>query len=244
VIATAWFGAWAVLLNPASPRAPRAAPPVPRVVYLPAESETLTPTGATAEARMLWSPVLFSLPTSLGFSRDALTNEVRMRPPLGQYGGFTNFLERTTHDAPVLEPLPSADLRQAAAGTPEVVAMPDSESPAFDLVSASTSALFQVMLLDGLAGRRFAEARLPVHPWVNGAKPWEAVAYLELDGGGRVVHAFIENPSPSETLNARLAQVLRGWRLAEPGSADSGRVVFRNKGRTPESAGPAGEGAP
>jgi hypothetical protein len=236
MIATSWFGAWALLLSPASPRPARGVALVPRVVYLPSMSDAAAPTGVTAEVRMLWSPVLFSLPTPLGFSRDALTNEMRMRPPLGPYAGFTNFLERAARTAPVIEPPPRVNLPEMAANALRAVVASEPLTPAFDLTAVSTSALFEIVLLDGLAGRKFAETRLPVRPWVGGAKPWEAVAYLELDEAGRVVHVFLESPSPSDALNARLAQVLRAWRLAEPGSASSGRVLLRNKGRAQEQA--------
>jgi hypothetical protein len=218
-LALGWGLFWVSIWQPAAYTPPRRAPQfVPHAHYLPARAAA-SPT----DLRVMWSPVLFALPTPMGFSRTPSTSEGRERPRVQR---------------PSLEPqlMPSP---QMASGKPVVPAplrptfkdgvnfRVDEETPVFTAPPLSANAL-AMELLDGLASRRTAAPALPTLPAELTADSWTVIAHLEIGRDGGVQHVFLDPPSASAAFNAQLVQSLYCWRLLPTATATAGLVRFQH----------------
>jgi len=245
VLALAWFGGWGLLLQPAGSPAPATrVAKAPRVTYLPAPA--VQGDGATrADLRVLWSPVLFSLPTPMGFSRSAASNEATLRPPLQQALSTPVLLARPVPPpaAPLIPP-PVANLAGPAPAAPAVPA-----APVFTAPPPATSAAWQVLLRGGLADAAWQAQPLPPAPADGTAADVEAGAQLEFSREGWAQHVWLDAPTASSNVNAQLVRALLQWRCAPAAAPRSGAVVLRATGPTlppppaPAGSAPAG-GAP
>jgi hypothetical protein len=242
-LALAWHAFWGLWLRAAPPPAPLRAPVVPEVTYAPIQAAPESGGPALADARTLWSPVLFSLPTPMGFSRSALARRIGSQPPLAVPGDTAIFLERPApSDERVIRVGESVEALMRE--SPDRFAFHVPDVPALTPTAVSTGETVRVELLGGLAGRRFVRMDLPDEPRVRGDTAWEAGAYLEVDGEGRVVHVLLENPSESAKLNGMLVRSMRGWRMESAGRPHSGRVTLRYPGPARLAAQPGSPGAP
>ncbi len=243
-LAVAWHVFWGVWFQASPAPEPARAPAVPEVSYLPIPDGLASGETISADVRALASPVLFSLPTPMGFSRSALTNEIGSLPPLAVPGDTVAFLERSAPtDERIVQMGDSLEelMRESGARfplrVPEVSALAESSAGA-------TGETIQIEFLGGLAGRRFQRMDLPDDPRVRGDAAWEAGAFVEVDAEGRVRHVLLEKPSASAKLNGMLVRALLGWRLEKPGTPHSGRVVFRYPGPAQWAAQKGTPGAP
>lgn len=210
-LAAAWY-AWILFgLDPAPPPEPRArARPAP-VTYMPVEAAGMPD---RPDVRAIWSPVLFSLPTAVGFSRGAPSGPVA-RPPLD----------------PPAEPPPLLALRpQTPARTPVPLAPvplpayvpPPPRPPA----PAGTT-------MTPLEGAVPADAGFPVAPEARGDRAWEAEAQVDFGEDGLPRHAFVESADASSGVRGEIARGLHRWRRPAGGSAGRVRVRLVHSGTPP-----------
>ena len=230
LLAIGWHGFWGWFFSPAD-AIPGAAPArTPQVSYMPVHADGRDGEALSADIRALWSPVLFSIPTPMGFSRSVLTNEAGVRPPLGQPMMFSNFLERGASSisaSPLVTLPPLTDMVAQAVNS----LTPAGAGPSPIDVGPATAEEVRIEFLQGLARTPPANLKLPRHPWINGDKAWEMVLYIEFDEEGIVRQVFAESPTESDTLNAAIVQA--AWKLRlEPSEGPAvGRIVIRNRGR-------------
>ena len=223
-LAIGWFGFWGLVLRPEPVReTERTPPPAPRVTYLPG-TEGLGGRSAQADLRALWSPVLFALPTPMGFSRGATNSDVAWRPPLQQTQSEPVLLTRPPPAPAALMAVTPGLLARRAAAPPALV---PAEPPVFAGAPAATGRVWQVVLGDGLAGIRWQQQPLPEAPAEDGESLWEAGAQLEISREGVVQHVWLDTPTASAQVNDLLLHALLGWRSVPEAKARSGRVVLR-----------------
>jgi hypothetical protein len=243
-LAVAWHTFWGVWLQASPLPAPVRAPAVPDVSYLPVPDGPASGDALSSDVRALGSPVLFSLPTPMGFSRSALTNEIGSLPPLALPGDTVAFLERAAPvDERVVQVGESLEALMRQSGTRFPLRVPEASALAAP-AAVATGETIQVEFLGGLAGCRFQRMELPDDPRVRGDAAWEAGASVDVDAEGRVRHVLLDNPSASAKLNGMLVRALMGWRLEKPGTPHSGRVVLRYPGPTRLAAQGGTPGAP
>ncbi len=191
VLGAAWWS-WILLgLRPAPPPGP--AGPIGRmaVAYQPVQS--FAPP-ERPDARAIWSPVLFSLPTPAGFSREAPAGPAA-RPPLDPASDPPPLLDR------------AATRRMVAPATLPPVLLPPvplSDPPARPAPPPASWV--------ALAGEIPAGAGFPVPPGDRGASPWEAEAHVGFDSNGLPVHAFVESEDAPPAMRVAIARGLFRWR--------------------------------
>ncbi|MFH0954115.1 MAG: hypothetical protein V1873_07280 [Verrucomicrobiota bacterium] len=236
-VAVAWFVLWGMALEPLPPPRPAGAAAVPQVSFAPPPSGSATGDLAGAEAYRLWSSAVFSLPTPLGFSSPALTNAIGARPPLDVPEQAAVYLERVAARGLRSAAGLGASMQELAADSLTGFPVRLAEPPVFPSPGAGRG--IQIELSAGLAGQQFQSAELPDDRRARGEKAWEATAFVDVDEDGAVRYAFLENPTPSEKLNALLVRTLLRWRMAPAPAARSGRVTLRWLGPPPAGSSPS-----
>jgi len=218
-LAAVWFGFWGLLWQPESFIAPREAPRfTPHARYLPVRAAADGGEPAS-DLRVMWSPVLFALPTPMGFSRAPAAGDGHDRPRV----------QRPNIEPQLMPPPPAAPLT-ALVPTPKLPAFNDGarfrlddDTPVFAVLPAATPAL-AVEVLGGLAGRPCLEQPLPALPPDLAADSWTVAATLEVGREGRVQHVFLDPPSTVAEFNAQLTQAFLHWRFAPSAAAAQGSV--------------------
>lgn len=220
----AFWGFWLSLIE----QAPKAGSfCAPLVSFLP-EPSTSNGTMA-ADARAIWSPAVFSLPSEAGFSRGALTNAIGGRPPLQVPGGESLFLapppgaasEAGFRFAPTLE----KSVREVLTNLPDRLP----EAYVFG-ATAITGTGVQVELASGLEWNRIGTMDVPSEDILLKDKPWEATAFVEFNEEGNVSGVFLETKSSFEDVDASLIHALWRWQVENAKEPMSGRVKFRSPG--------------
>ncbi|MBN2786563.1 MAG: hypothetical protein JXR25_17230 [Pontiellaceae bacterium] len=190
--------------------------PVPPVTRFMVGGE-LTSANET-DARVVWSPVLFSLPSASGFSAELLDHDVKTSkttvPPKSETEQFL-----------------SVDLQQwknLDFGAPESLMISPSkkrlEIPEDDRGALSGIAPGRRVVLDpALRDRMIGEIVLPegLGQSTDADKVIEAV--LNVSEFGVVEHVFVQQPLSSKTLNQQLVSMLYQLRF-KPGNALESRI--------------------
>lgn len=218
-LAALWFGFWGLLWQPESFTAPREAPRfTPHARYLPVRAAADGGEPAS-DLRVMWSPVLFALPTPMGFSRAPAAGDGHDRPRV-----------QRPNIEPLLMPPPPPPPPTALVPTPTLPAFNDGvhfrldgATPVFAALPMATNAL-AIEMLGALAERRCLEQPLPPLPPDLAADSWTVMATLEVGREGRVQHVFLDPPSAVAEFNAQLTQALHRWRFAPAAAATQGPV--------------------
>jgi hypothetical protein len=230
MMAVVWYAFWGFWLSPIEPVTKAGISGAPAVSFLSGSGNS-----AAADARAVWSPWIFSLPSEAGFSRGALTNRIGGRPPLEVPGRDALFLappsivaaESGFRFAPDLED----SVREALPNLPDRL----SESCIFG-DTASTGTGVQVELASGLERTRFRTMDVPQDDVLLKDKPWEVTAFVEFNNEGKVSRVFMEAKSSFDDVDAVLVRSLWRWQVDGAKEPLSGRVTFRSPGR-PQVAG-------
>jgi hypothetical protein len=218
-LSAGWFAFWGLLWQPETFTAPRETPAfTPHARFLPvrAPADGGEP---QSDLRVMWSPVLFALPTPMGFSRAPAAGDGHDRPRV----------QRPNLEPLLMPPAPAAQ-RAALVPAPRLPALHDGATfrldgaaPVFAGLPATTNAM-TVEVLGGLAGLRCLEQSLPLMPPELTAESWTVTALIEVGRAGSVRHVFLDPPSASAAFNAQLTQAFLRWRFA-PAAADVQGVV-------------------
>jgi hypothetical protein len=229
--------AWSTLTL-APRRTPVERPAAPRVVYMPLMANGDV-TNQLSDARVVWSPVLFSLPSPLGFSKPFPGFNGAPRPINGLTTGPPEPL--ITDPAPA----PGSQLGQTEAyrqrlQEPAALAPPVSGT----LVPAPVDpeASCTVTLAQGLSPELVANHPFPLRGEELGKRPWEARAALVFTEEGLPRSVVLQESSGDAARDDLLVRRLYQWR-ATPGAPARGIVVVRCAGqatalRTAEEAAP------
>jgi hypothetical protein len=228
LLAMALHAFWLVKPAPEySPDRSNRPPPAPVLRYL---ADAGGPRNGVDEARALMSPAAFSLPTPMGFSP---AERKGLEPPLRHPRAYDTLLRRP--DGFQLEPhQPARPIPVMAAPAPPIPLA----IPVFAAAPAETQAVLRIAWGDALLGLPAQVLPLPTNSFWLDSKPWEAVAWLELDAGGAVRHAFLEKSAGQKDRNAALLRTLYTLTLPADAAGKAGRVFVRFEGGPP-----AGEAA-
>jgi len=189
--------------------------------------------GAAAQtARTVWSPVLFSLPSSImGFSRELQQKDVRTRLTFSQAVKTEQFLKTQPVAHASAETLVST-AQEVAGRVPAAPALPSAEAAS----DARKTSAPRVYVAPELKERLTGGIVLPPGLNQNTAASWEVRAAVSVSEQGAVRHVFLERPLELPALNQQVLQLLYGLRF-KAGPALEGSIELYS----PQAA--AGTGA-
>lgn len=225
LLAVGWHAFWLAWLTCASPPA-RLHPPTPATVtYLPAvPSQVPIP---ASDVRAIRSPSIFSLPTTIGFSRELLARDSAARPPYQIRDTAAIFLRR---EVPVEGEKAGAEPAWAAL-SPSATSAPRGaygEEPAFSQPRRSSLPGVDMELMGDLREAKPLEQPLPKPAELGAERTWELGARLLVGADGRVRHVFLVSPAASATINEVMLRHLYRWRFEPGGGEIWGRVNLRS----------------
>lgn len=170
--------------------------------------------------RILNSPVLFSLPSSVGFSRFLRINDVETKKSFVQQVYAEAFLEVDPLDYLAQK---SSDVTQLRVLSPSrKLGIPRKAT------SFKASPVLKLFLLsDALEERLINDPELPFAFSDPTEKAWEVIAQINVSESGRVEHVFLEHPVESKELNQQILLFLYGLRFA-PGLPIEGTVELHS----------------
>lgn len=173
---------------------------------------------SSVDVRKIWSPVVASLPSPLGFSRVLGENDVKTRLSFSQPVKAEQFL--------VIDPAAQFDEKALASRdlmlTEQVGSDPSPPSNVFQ-PNASKPAARRIDISPGLKDRLVGGVVLPPELNQPAESPWEARASISVSELGTVEHVFLDQPLASIPLNQQVLQLLYGLRF-KPGKAVEGNI--------------------
>lgn len=174
----------------------------------------------------VWSPVLFSVPTRMGFSAPLLADVANLTPPQNPNPAAPVLAERGSYQPPAAGPGPHARLTSSISS----LVVRAVSAPAFAPRKSSTNILLHILWTDQRGTPRYQSVDVGgADPWTD-RKPWEAQAVLELSEQGSVNHVFLEKPTTSKDRNAALVRILSALNMGPHDMARFGRVTVRFEG--------------
>ena len=233
-------------IRPASGDGLAGTPVSPRTHYLANPSGPLPAHGS--DIRTVWSPVLFSLPSEMGFSRDLLREKLHTRLTFKQPPETESFLEidpalvlhgssapngsralsilrseaGSTRPSLIPQELMFTGMGKAAPRLPSRVLHPPENRPAPR----------RVYMVPELKDRLVGGVVLPPELNKKGDAAWEIHADISISRQGAVRHVFLEQPLEAAGLNEAIIHLLYGLRF-KPGD---GPVEGRIEIYSPETA--------
>jgi len=184
------------------------------------------------DLRELWSPVLFSVPTRMGFSAPLLAGVANLRPPENPGAGAPVLEERGRYEPPAAGPGPHDHIASSISS----LVVRAVSAPAFAPRKSSTNVILHIVWTDQRGMPRYQSVDVGgAEPWVD-RKPWDAQAVLELSDQGSVTHVFLEKPTASKDRNAALVRILSTLNMGPHDMARFGRVTVRSEGVAPAEA--------
>lgn len=159
------------------------------------------------DVRILNSPVHFSLPSSMGFSRFLKMKKVKTRTSFVQQAEAETFLDM----APSVQRIRSAEdfqKLQVLKTARSLDVPPISMGPTVEV-----SVLKRFLIDDMLKDRLVAAPVLPKEFDEPVEKAWEVKATIQVSESGRVEHVFLEKPVESAVLNRKILQFIYDLRF-------------------------------
>ncbi len=222
-LAMLWHGVLLFALRAApGPVYAAPAPRPPRATLRPLAGGAAGPLGVV---RDVWSPVLFSLPNRMGFSRSTDASQ-RLRPPLTPPAPPARYLAAA---APRPPPGPAVarhgtTAESAAARLRAIAARPGDDPPVLTL-PAPSSARLEVRTADGWRPAGPPPVRIDSLPASDRA--WSCTVRVVFNTRGEAAHALVEESSAPGEVAAALERALRAWRLPPARPPAEGRVLVR-----------------
>ncbi len=190
----------------------------PRTRYFPALSGDAG--NAELEARMVRSPVVFSLPTAMGFTQELLNNDVRTKLSFLQPVKTEHFLDVEAgpqYSGEWLAPV-------------EFMISSRVNEPALPIVVMEVEpprmVATRVVLAPELKSRLVGGIVLP--PELNGSAeaPWEVHASISISEQGAVRHILLDQPLESSERNQQVLRLLYSLRFKAGEPIESGIDIY------------------
>ncbi|WP_372795299.1 hypothetical protein [Pontiella sp.] len=181
-------------------------PTPPRTFFMTPGGEDLPVNGTPV--RTIVSPVLFSLPSAMGFSRELYEQKIETPRFIPKSGTPEQFLE-----ADPVGPGVGID-SQALMLTTTLAGAPDIPGEVFGAEKKGPSAR-RVTLAPELKDRIVGGVVLPAELNQDVSNAWEVRAKLHVSGEGVVQHVFLEKPLESAPLNVEILKLLYGLQFNE-----------------------------
>jgi hypothetical protein len=208
-------------------RAPEALTP-PGTYYLAKASAALPSNGA--DARTVWSPLLFSLPSEAGFSHDLLQEMPRTPSTYFPQAELEDFLEADPVPRGTAAQVQPQELMLTTFGN-TAPKLPASEFQSMRKHPAARRVYVVPELKERLVGGIILPPEL--NKEVDAA--WEAHASVHISRQGVVRHIFLDQPLESAELNGQVLQMLYGLRF-KPGEVPvDGRIEIYSPKPTGDS---------
>lgn len=204
----------------------------PNTHYLAKAADALPIDGA--DARLVWSPLLFSLPSEMGFSRGLLRDDFNTPLPLAFGVTSESFLE-----------LGGGAATDGALVLPQVLMLTSAERMGPQLPGIGSEADMnrpsarRVYVAPELKERLEGGIVLPPELNQETDTAWEVRAAVSISGQGLVKHVFLDQPLESTELNQQVLRLLYGLRFKAGDAPVEGRIEIYS----PEST-PAGDTQP
>lgn len=192
--------------------------PSPRLILLPEAT-------AHSDARIMGSPVLFALPSPVGFSSDDRHSLDRAPAALAGARPPPLLLGRTPGLAAPPDFLRSLTQTVSLAASEPVWNPPSTRT--FATPAGATGFVVRIYWPDGAPAIRGGLPGAGVLAPVLQDRPWELGAVLVFDDRGDVRNVFIEKPTPSRDRNEAVARALRAIRIDGGGRESRTRVVVQ-----------------
>lgn len=203
----------------------------PETYYLAHSAESVQ----SGQTRPVWSPVLFSLPSKMGFSHELLKERPRTGLTFKQPNDKERFLYvdgAPNDDVPEINP-DELLLTSGGLGAPRPPAAAVS-------MAAPRPAPHRVYMAPELMARLMGGVVLP--PELNrrgeGDAAWEVHADLRVSEQGTVQHVLFEQPLSEESLNLEVLRLLHGLRFKAGEGAVDGRVEIYSPEASPDGVTP------
>ena len=210
-VAIAWHMAIFAVLDPAWPNRRVEAPRAPAVRYLPLQAADA---GAAAAIETRWSPLLFSLPSPLGFSR-ARGIQDAIRPPVDLPDDPVGYLPRPVGG-------PSETAVHPPPLPPPLSTRPGVSPPAKDRDRPARHAMTWIQGARGVGPPPWA---FPVTAAVCGNRAWTAVLHVGFDDDGLPRRVLLD---PSDAPPEVAMEVVRGaWKWRNEDGARDVRLQLR-----------------
>lgn len=175
-----------------------------------------------------WSPVLFPLPTPVGFSDFAVSEDTGVGPAFASPPAPVPFLERASYFAsPPSRPPGPSEPPGPAEGSQAAAATPAATPTVLEDIPWERYQGLRLHLADGLVRDDLTSIEIPGAPMLDQETPWEAIAWLEFNELGLVQHAFIETSSGNRDRDRDLLRSLYQWRLRPEAGSRRGRAHFQ-----------------
>jgi hypothetical protein len=204
------------------------------VTFLPRHGDETAAGNLNGHARILWSPILLSLPTPMGFSGGVVSDVLDVRPSLDAPTRRARYLERREYAAPP----PDFGLRLGDLQRLVPLSVVDGGGVVFP---REREAGLTVLPADGPATPELVDT-----PWPEAAHEtgdWDLTARLLFDPDGTVRAVLIEDPAGEPSVNRRAARALRRWRATPGPEGGERRILLRHVADTSADA-PGGTQGP
>lgn len=214
-------------VQPATGIAYSVRPMPPKTSFLSPTSEWDVPDGVSV--RTVGSPVVFSLPSAMGFSRGLRNNEVTTRLTFSQQVRAESFLEI---DPMVQRRRESFDVLNMMISASEIEpALPNDVY----VIKRSQPTARRVTIPYELKQRLRGGIVLPAALNEPTARPWEIHASISVTEQGGVDHVFLDQPLETTQMNQQVLQLLYGLRF-KPGKAIESSIEIYSAVEEPEGA--------
>lgn len=187
----------------------------------PVTAYSARPSGAAVavdEVRRVWSPVLFSLPSEMGFSRELLQEKPNTRLTFRQEDAPERFLP--------IEPAPRS---HGPGVVPEQLAVtaksrPTLAAPRMAPDEPERRPARRVFIDPDLKARLIGGIVLPPELNRTGSTAWEVHADISIARDGSVQHVFLEQPQAVPDLNLTVLRMLQGLQFRPDTRAAEGHI--------------------
>ena len=217
LLAVLLLGGYALLLDPVvSTRVNKRRELPARMSYRPVIASQHTVSGEDS-FQTLWSPVLFSLPTDVGFSSHHRVEQRSLIPPVAVSYQFS-----PVHRVEPQSKMPMRALWKL--GLRDLLNVTDSEEAVLPVVSSVPvpQAVRPLRVEGDLSAEDFVQANLPAAV-VRGRAVGPLQLELSVNAAGWVDHAFVVKSSGDEMLDQDVQRMVRQWQACD---GDAGRQAL------------------
>jgi hypothetical protein len=188
----------------------------PETHYMGSPSDRSTFSGV--DARTVWSPVMFSFPSELGFSRELLEDDLRTRLTFSKANASENFLEVDVVSGEGDVQIDPQEL-MITKSVSSYQLTPETFTPLQERPSAN-----RIYVAPELKDRLIGGVVLP--PVLNKvpAEAWEVHADVSISKQGQVKHVLLEQPLESAGLNQDVIRLLYGLHFQSAEQPVEGRI--------------------
>ncbi len=180
------------------------------------------------EIHLLWSPVVFALPTHVGFSAQLMAKRVDARPPLNASRESSMYLNRMKSDQRALTTTDVVPLGNVLRYDPIRLSADVPPGRSFMHTDGTmASASISIIQHDGSL-ELVDTARFSIQSDKVATDAWEVTARVEVDHGGAVERVILEEGASAPVLNTEIIRAIRRCRFnkGEHGRSAQVRVYF------------------